>query len=315
MIELSPLPLSAALLERYRLKTLQRRQADLVGGHQMRRKGQSLEFYQFRQYIPGDDIRHVDWRASARRGQEHMIVKEFTAEEHLSLVISIDTRDTMLLPEAMPKLRIAAWLAEAVTRIALRSGDRVVLHRLFGSGTGGIETLKGTSQSNRVRPVLSRLMKPLPQDAPVNLWGLGRHLPPTAVWFIISDCYFDAADASRKLAARMSEAQDGWRWVILLEPDAWPYERQFLGLGARRVEGPGTGEADLKFEITGQSLESVEARIRGHKESFRNKIRHGALDYVCWLWPEKEPDPETWFIHRFGEEPVLRRLFMRGKAV
>ncbi|MCP5101925.1 MAG: DUF58 domain-containing protein [bacterium] len=313
-----PLPLSRAALERYRVKTKRRKQATLVGGHQMRRKGQSLEFHDYRQYIPGDDIRHVDWRASMRRGgigdMRDLVVKEFTAEEHMTLVISIDTRDSMQLPRAMPKVLIAAWVAEAISRIALRSDDRVVLHRLFGKGRGGIETLRGTGGLSRLGGVLNRFNAFGGTLDEVNLGVLDRYLPPTAVWLILTDFYFDMEREARKLGMWMTEAQDGWRWIIAMDLDSWSYEKNYLGVGARKIEGPGVWDPNRQFDITSRSLGEIGEGILSHKRHFHRMVKREGYDRICWEWPEVKVEPGDFFEHRFGEDRVLQRLFMKGKG-
>ncbi len=309
-----PLPLSHALLEHYRVKTRRQKQAAMVGGHRMRRKGQSLEFYEYQPYMPGDDIRHVDWRASARYGGgDELLIKKFAAEEQLTLVISIDTRASMQLPQAMPKALIAAWLAEAISRITLRSGDRVVLHRLFGKGDKGIEALRGATGLPRVREALNRLLTN-EASGQVNLEILDRYLPPTAVWLIISDFYFDVEAEARKLAARMIKAQDGWRWLISMDLDSWPWEKNYMGTGSRRIEGPGISDTQRLYEITQQSFLEVEKKIESHKQQFRRLVTRQAYDHIHWQWPETQPEPGAFFQHRFGEERVLQRLFMKGKG-
>lgn len=155
-MKLEPLPISRALLESYRLASHRQKRPGLVGGHQMRRKGQSLEFYDYRPYMPGDDIRHVDWRASARHGgTDHLLVRTYVAEEHLTLIISLDTRESMFMPHLMPKAQITAWLAEAISWITLRSADRIILHRLFGKPAGSLEVLQGTTGLTRIHPILN----------------------------------------------------------------------------------------------------------------------------------------------------------------
>jgi len=285
----------------------------MVGGHQMRRKGQSLEFYAFRPYVPGDDIRHVDWRASARHGSANdLLVKTFVAEEQLSLVISLDTRPSMSLPPVMPKSLIAAWLAEATAWITLRSADKVVLHRLFGKNGGGIRELSGTAGSTALHHVLKQFYQ---QDTPgdtLNIEVLDRYLKPAVVWMIISDFYFDMEDHGQRLASRIAQAQDGMRWIILVDTDSWPYEKLSLGLGARKILGPDAPNVDHPFEIDAQAIFQVENRIASHKGFFRDQANRGARDYIYWPWPEEdEPDAAAFFQDQFGKDRLLQRLFMK----
>jgi len=307
--ELLPLPLSRGTLARYRMATRRQRRAGLVGGHQMRRKGQSLDFRDYEVYAPGDDIRHVDWRASARHGgTRDLLVRHYAAEEQLSLVISIDTRATMRLPEAMPKLQVAAWLTEAVTAIALDAGDRVFLHRLFGRAGDSLVGLRGTGSRGRVRKVLRRFAGE--EGEVLNTKPLSGCLAPTTVWLIATDLYFDDAAQTRRLAAEMARAQEGYCWVILVDLDSWPMERALLGEGARRIEGPGLDPRENRFEITDENLADVEAAIRAHKDALFARTRRASCDRTPWHWPV-EADPAVFFRERFLVDPVLQRLFMK----
>src|SRR5262245_55877777 len=54
------LPVPSSQLDRYRLRLRQRDRGTVAGAHLIRQRGQSLDFREFRPYLPGDDIRHVD---------------------------------------------------------------------------------------------------------------------------------------------------------------------------------------------------------------------------------------------------------------
>ena len=57
----------------------------LDGGYASVHKGRSMDFDDLREYAVGDDIRDIDWRASARHGS--MLIKRYVAERHFSLVV------------------------------------------------------------------------------------------------------------------------------------------------------------------------------------------------------------------------------------
>lgn len=307
---LLPLPLSKGVLSRYRTAARRQRRAGLMGGHQMRRKGQSLDFRDYEHYAPGDDIRHVDWRASARYGAKNdLLVRHYTAEEQLTLVISIDTRPSMLLPEAMPKLQIAAWLAEALASVALESEDRVMLHRLFGPPGDSLTALRGARSRGRIRPCLRRFAAK--EATEINLRPLASALPPTSVWIILTDLYFDEKAQGDLLAREMARVQDGLCWVLLVDLDSWPLERALLGEGAREIEGPELDPKHNRFEITDENLDLVEGRIRGHKDRFFSLTRRASCDRIPWHWPADAADMADFFRGRFLEDRVLQRLFMR----
>lgn len=317
---LEPLPISRALLENYRISSRRQKRPGMTGGHQMRRKGQSLEFYDYRPYSPGDDIRHVDWRASARHGSaDELLVRTYVSEEQMTLIISIDTRESMHLPLAMPKSRIAAWLAEAISWITLRSDDRVILHRLFGNPGGSIEELHGSGGIDAIRPILRRFFSYKASLDSVNLSVLQRRLKPAVVWLIISDLYFDMQEENDseisqgiQLTRRIAEAQDGMRWIMLIDTDSWPYERFFLGHGSRKIEGPDLPPMDHPLEIDVPALLKVENRMKQHKQVFRELTSRGGSDYILWPWPaEQTLNPPSYFENQFGKDRVLQRLFMK----
>ena len=82
--------------------------------------GSSLEFMDFRDYVPGDDLRHVDWRAYARTDQ--LKVRLFREEIAPSLDIVIDLSASMAISDA--KRRAVEDLAEAARAWTLRAGGR-----------------------------------------------------------------------------------------------------------------------------------------------------------------------------------------------
>lgn len=307
-------PLTPAALERYRLAARKRAPAGQVGAHLLRRRGQSLEFRDHGQYRPGDDYRHIDWRASARlRRPWELLVRRFESEEELTLAISLDHRPSMaLLPEA-PKVRLACWLAWALVSVAAANGDRVVLHRLFGPAAGSLETIRGPAASGRARRFLGGLLeRPAAAGAAADLRTLHRRLPPAAVWLIVTDLYF--ADPGERLARAVTAAQRGMRWVILLDLDNWPQERAALGLGARRVEGPGLAVRKLEVEIDDRRATEVRKRIDAHKAAFFERTRRGGLDTLHWRWPpRRDVDLAELFVERFNGDQVLRRLFRKRR--
>jgi uncharacterized protein (DUF58 family) len=309
-----PLPLSTDLLERYRLASRRKLRPDLLGGHQMRRKGQSLEFREFEHYRLGEDIRHVDWRASARYGGPNdLLMRSFLADEQFTLVISLDTRATMRLPEDLPKLQIAAWLAEAIARVALREGDRVILHRLFGRGAQTVTQLRCEAAGAGLRGALAKLCSDDGEDA-ANLKILRQIMPPAAVWLVLTDLYFEAEPQGKELARALINAVDGLRWVMLLDLDSWPAERERLGLGSRQLEGPGLAVEHPQYDIDEPALSAVAARILDHKRAFLQRARAGRIDHLTWSWPSDAIDPADFFRTRFLGDTVLQRLFMRDKA-
>src|SRR3954471_275430 len=118
-----------------RLRLLARNIADgaWVGMHQSRRRGAGLEFAGHRSYVPGDDLRWLDQRALLRH--ERLLIKQFETETERPVRLVVDATASMgFRSEGSPltKLDMAALLAAALTRIAVRSGDRIGLDFIGG---------------------------------------------------------------------------------------------------------------------------------------------------------------------------------------
>ena len=115
----------------------------LDGRAAVRTRGQGTEFDALRDYVDGDDVRAIDWRATARR--QHMVVRTWQPERDRRVVIVLDTSRTSAarvgdeprLDAAMDAvLLLAAVAAHAGDRVDLLAGDRVVRARV-GSRAGG----------------------------------------------------------------------------------------------------------------------------------------------------------------------------------
>lgn len=318
-IELQPLPLSEDALEEYRIKTLRQPQPGLVGGHITRRMGDSLEFQEHTYYNPGDDIRHVDWRASTRpnwrgslRPSDSWLVRRFAAEEQLRILISVDTRETLGWPTAMPKIQIAAWLMEALSFVALRSDYQIVQHRLFGTSPVWSRRLRGRAGLKQYASSLRGIVAELDASERLSTEGLERYLPPAAVWIIVSDFYFDAA-AARQLAQHINAAQEGMRWIILVELDSWPHERALLQSSrrARRIKGPAVRQPK-ELRVDDKLLKVVDSKIAAHRAAFLDQLKSVSLEKSPWRWSEeKEIRPARFFKDQFENDKELERLFMR----
>ncbi|MEC9374671.1 MAG: DUF58 domain-containing protein [Planctomycetota bacterium] len=101
----------------------------LPGERRSKKRGQSVEFEDYRQYAPGLDIRHIDWKVYARL--DRLFIKLFQEEEDLSLHIALDASASM--DAGRPnKLIFAQQLAAALAYVGLVRNNRVGL-TIFGS--------------------------------------------------------------------------------------------------------------------------------------------------------------------------------------
>ncbi|KGK57437.1 ATPase [Xanthomonas cannabis pv. phaseoli] len=173
----------------------------LVGPVPAATRGRGMEYAESREYVAGDDARHIDWRVTARTGRAH--TKLFQAErERLSLIVAdtapalfFGTRVRYKSVQAARAGAVAAWLAQ-------RQGDRVAALR----GTASEAPIAPRSGQRGVLPVLDALARwyaqPPAGDAglEVALDHAARLLQPGARLTVLAD----ARSASRISATRWS---------------------------------------------------------------------------------------------------------------
>jgi uncharacterized protein (DUF58 family) len=98
----------------------------MIGQHQSPFKGSSVEFVEHRQYYPGDEIRHIDWRAFGKTGRYY--IKEFEEETNLRAYLLVDGSGSMAYGQStLPKFDYARYLASALGYLLVSQRDAVGL--------------------------------------------------------------------------------------------------------------------------------------------------------------------------------------------
>ncbi len=160
------------------------------GDHRSPFRGRGLEFEEVRAYVPGDDVRNIDWRVTARTGSPHL--KLFTQERERSIIICTDVNNTMRFGtrktfKSVQAARAAALLGWAASREHNRIG---------GSFFGNVPKGQIFIDPSRSRRALWKILKQLcdrqeHHSAPVTLEShlryLNKAVPSDALVFIISD--------------------------------------------------------------------------------------------------------------------------------
>ena len=119
----------------------------MKGERRSRRKGQSVEFADFRNYVPGDDLRFIDWNTYARL--DKLFLKLFLEEEDLHFYTLIDVSPSMNFGSPSKAL-YARQLAAALGYIGLCRADRVKIEPLDGAKTSTAPVLRGRKSLYRM---------------------------------------------------------------------------------------------------------------------------------------------------------------------
>ncbi len=127
----------------------------LTGRHASRLRGRGLNFEEIRSYLPGDDVRNMDWKVTARMRAPH--VRVYTEERDRPVLLVVDQRATMFFGSRRAMKSVAAAEAAALgSWKVLAAGDRVGA-LIFNDQ--GITSLKPHRSRERVRRLLGALVE------------------------------------------------------------------------------------------------------------------------------------------------------------
>ncbi len=150
-------------------------------------KGQGMEFNEVREYVPGDEIRSIDWNVTARMG--HPYIKKFVEERELTIMLVVDISGSQQFGSTTQfKKDLAAELAAVLAFAAIQNNDRVGLILFSDDVEHFIPPRKGTRHVLRVvRDVL--YFKPKRRGTRIEpaLNFLNRVTTRKSVTFLISD--------------------------------------------------------------------------------------------------------------------------------
>src|SRR3984885_3987436 len=133
----------------------------MKGERRSKRKGQSLEFADYRNYVVGDDLRFLDWNLLARL--DRLFIRLFMEEEDLHFYLLID--NSLSMDFGTPtKLHYATQVAAALGFIGLVNMDRVVIEAFNERLTQSLPAVRGRRSLFRMLDFLDKLQPAGPSD-------------------------------------------------------------------------------------------------------------------------------------------------------
>jgi uncharacterized protein (DUF58 family) len=189
--------------------------SDLFAGqYQSVFKGRGMEFAEVRHYLPGDDVRTIDWNVTARTGLPH--VKRFVEERELTVMLLVDaSASTHFGTVKQLKSEMAAEMAALFAFSAITNNDKVGLLMFSDHVELALPPKKGTRHVLRViREVLSFTPQGHGTDIAAALEHLNRVTKRRCVTFVISDFL----DAGARLALKIANRRHDIIAVVLDDP-------------------------------------------------------------------------------------------------
>lgn len=159
-----------------------------VGDHKSPYRGFSVEFVQHREYVPGDDLRHIDWKSYAR--SERYTIKQYEQETNFLGHILLDASNSMMYGEGdTNKLEYAKVLAASLAYLIIHQRDCASFSTFDEAWR---DRLPISGQMGHVNKILSKLAEIEPKEktsiGPL-MQNLAQQIRRRGLVFLISDCF------------------------------------------------------------------------------------------------------------------------------
>lgn len=242
----------------------------LNGLHQSPFHGLSVEFSEYRDYQPGDDLRHLDWHLYAR--SDRLCVKKYTQETNVRMYVVVDTSASMSYRGADgwgSKLEVARTLAAALAHLMLRQNDAVGLLSM-DEGADGAQFIRPSQKPSQFGLVLHHLQRLTCSGGPrlANLLErVARLVHRRSVVLLFSDLLEPATSISRALQQLRFQGHECLVFQVLDRDEIeFPFRQssvfQDLESDRRRIVNPQA--------VRRRYLERFAEFMEQHRETFRS---------------------------------------------
>ncbi|MBI3306231.1 MAG: DUF58 domain-containing protein [Candidatus Omnitrophica bacterium] len=246
---------------------------DLFGGEYVSVfKGHGMEFADVREYVPGDDIRTIDWNVTAR--SQEAFVKKFVEERELTVIFVVDMSGSQYFGSAEKlKSEIAAEITAVLAFAAVKNHDKTGLMISTDQVEKFIPVKKGRMHVLRVvREILCYQPKRRQTRMIAALEYLNNFLTRTAVIFLISDFLDNDYEKPLKILSRKHD-------VIAIHLRD-PREEEIPSLGILELEDRETGEHRVVDTSTVTFREDMKKRIGARDEALDKLFKTLRVDKI-----------------------------------
>jgi uncharacterized protein (DUF58 family) len=242
----------------------------LAGEYQSAFKGRGMEFAEVRTYVPGDDVRSIDWNVTARTGIPH--VKNFVEERELTVVLLVDmSLSGEFGSVTQTKLAVATELCAVLAFSAIKSSDKVGLILFTDRIEKFIPPKKGRTHVLRViRELLTFKPERTKTDIALALDYLSKVIRRKSVVFLVSDFLAGGWEKPLSIANRRHDVTA----VTVTDPR----EVEMPDIGLVLLEDAETGETLLVDTGSKRVRQEFQARSIGTARALATSFRRRKVD-------------------------------------
>ena len=235
-------------------------------------KGRGMEFDEVREYMPGDDVRTIDWNVTARMDRPY--VKRFVEERELTIFFLVDLSASGAFGSVRKlKNEIAAEFCALLSFSAVKNNDKVGLIVFTDRVELYVPPKKGTTHVLRlIRELLNFKPKAARTDIGGTLDYFGKVAKKRAVVFLVSDFQSEGFEKSMRIIAK--------RHDLVAVPVADPREVRLPNVGLLELEDAETGEMVLVDTSSAAVRKRYERLGRERSERFRELFASMGVDRI-----------------------------------
>jgi len=244
----------------------------MSGQHRSPHRGSSVEFSQHRAYVPGDELRHVDWKIFARTNR--LVVKEFVEETNFACHLLVDASESMGFSSlAWTKLDYARWCAASLGHMVLRQRDAAGLVIFDDKPRERVPPRSGLVNEEALLRTLEAAQPAGSTGVGDVLGWIGTRLSRRGIVAVFSD-FFDDADTI--VAGMRRLAHDGHEPILfqVLDPAETAFDFERL-LRLDGLEGTGRLRVDPRAIRTAYLEE-----LQNHSDALAHQARLLGADFV-----------------------------------
>jgi len=235
-------------------------------------KGQGVEFDEVRPYVPGDDVRSIDWNVTARTGSPH--VKRFSEERELTVIFLIDVSGSQIFGSgARSKSDLAAEISCLLAMTATRNQDKIGLILFSNRILKSIPPRKGrTAVMRLVREILAANETREGTNITEALRFLNNVQKRKAVIFLVSDFQDKSFEKELRVTARHHD--------VIACPISDPCESDLPDVGLVELQDPESGELLLVDTSSSSVRASFHARAQEANEELFRFLKRTGIDTI-----------------------------------
>jgi uncharacterized protein (DUF58 family) len=243
----------------------------MTGQYRSQFKGQGMTFSEHRLYVDGDDVRHIDWKVSARTRDP--MLKKYEEERELTVFLIVDISASKGFGSTKLKSEAAAEIAGMMSYAAMHSGDKVGALLFGGEVEHIVPPKKGKQHGMRIiRDVLTHEARSRGTDLKGALESASRIMKHSGIIFIISDFLAEGYETTLRRLARRHDV------IAVSVGDVREFD--IPEMGSLLFMDPETGEERFVDTSSYQFKKWHKEYLAKHEEKTQNALKGGQVELL-----------------------------------